>query len=128
MTGTVLCIACRGKFPPSCVDIVGQGYRCTACSQRAEIERLNGGSEAASHFTPAERERLRASGSAALWIGVGSLILGIGLCVLLFGLAASDTGASSSGARKLGMYVGIPIILFAVGSIVTGQKWRTAAR
>jgi DNA-directed RNA polymerase subunit RPC12/RpoP len=79
LDGTVTCIACGRSLPPAQADIVGEGYRCAACSTQAELARADGHSDIASHLS--KRDRRELSGSGAM--NAGGLVCLIGGVVLL---------------------------------------------
>ncbi len=81
--GMVTCVSCQKILPVAKADIVGMGYRCVPCSQKASIAKLTGGGDAASHFSVNERDGLKESGSHVIWAGVGITFLGV---LMLFGM------------------------------------------
>jgi len=74
--GNVTCVVCRASVPLAKADVVGMGYRCVPCSHRAELAKLTGGGDAASHFSASERAGLSSSGTQLMWLGIGVLVLG----------------------------------------------------
>lgn len=74
--GMVSCVACQQRIPLTKADVVGLGYRCVPCTHKAELAKLTGGGDAASHFTANERRGLTTSGTQLVIGGIGVLILG----------------------------------------------------
>lgn len=108
--GQVSCVICQAKVPLADADVVGMGYRCSACSQRAELAKLTGGGDAASHFSASERQHLAASGLWTIYGGVAVMILGIALLGFWFlrsGIACLVGGGAMIGvglARRNAAY------------------------
>jgi hypothetical protein len=81
--GNVTCIQCKTKLPLSRADVVGQGYRCPACSARAEISQLSGGpSDISANLSHADRRGMHNAGMALIVPGVLMIVGG----VVLFGV------------------------------------------
>ena len=80
--GQVACVTCQTRVPVATADVVGMGYRCAACSHKAEIARLTGGGDAASHFSANERQHLASAGMVTA-IGGGAVIL-LGVALIAF--------------------------------------------
>jgi hypothetical protein len=79
LDGSVSCIACGRSLSPAHADIVGEGYRCPPCSTNAELARVEGHSDIASHLS--KRDRRELSGAGAM--NAGGLVCLIGGIVLL---------------------------------------------
>ncbi len=107
-SGEVTCVVCNSRVPLASADVVGMGYRCAACSHRAELARLTGGGDAASHFTRSERTEVARSGLILVFAGVGAVFLGVLLMAFLFfragiilivgGISMAGTGLSRHNA------------------------------
>jgi hypothetical protein len=82
--GLVTCVACQQSIPLAKADIVGLGYRCVPCGQKASIASLTGRGDAGAHFTSRERSRLSETGIQLAFVGVG--VIALGALVLPFGL------------------------------------------
>jgi hypothetical protein len=80
----VACVTCQTMIPLAKADVVGMGYRCQPCSQRAELALLTGGGDAAAHFSSAERKSLSESGLYLIYGGGLVLLLGMVLIGFLF--------------------------------------------
>ena len=101
--GMVTCIACAKALPVADADIVGMGYRCVPCSQKASITKLTGGGDAAAHFSEVEREGLVQSGASVIWAGVGLIALG----PLLFVGTFVKTGTASVLCGVIAIAIGL---------------------
>ena len=78
---------CGNQVPLNTTDIVGQGYRCTPCSQRAEVAVLQGATDN-SHMSSSSLNRSRGSATGA--IAGGAAMLGLG--VVLMGATDGEVG------------------------------------
>lgn len=75
--GNVTCVTCGSKLPVARADVVGQGYRCPACSAKAEIAALTGGpSDVSANLSASDRKALRLSGWKLIGPGVLAIIAG----------------------------------------------------
>jgi hypothetical protein len=94
----IQCVTCGETVAMAEADIVGQGYRCAPCGQKASIASLSGrGSDIADHLTPEERERnmqkfrvLAIGGAGITIVAVAMIVAGLfksGFVLMLFGLA-----------------------------------------
>ena len=62
--GHVICVVCGARVALAQADIVGQGYRCTPCGQRAELAALGGADDdPALHLSHGDVVGLSASGA-----------------------------------------------------------------
>jgi hypothetical protein len=98
--GHVRCVICQATVPLASADVVGQGYRCSACSHKAELALLTGGGDAAAHFNAAERTELAHSGmltmiGGATFMAVGLLLLTVPL--LRYGVICLIGGGATIG-------------------------------
>jgi hypothetical protein len=108
--GMVICVTCQQQIPLVKADVVGLGYRCTTCSQKAELAKLMGAGDAGSHFTASERRGLANSGLILALCGIPVLLLGalafwfvsIKGGVILFGIGAGmmSVGFARRGAAQ----------------------------
>jgi len=82
--GNVACVTCGTKLPVAKADVVGQGYRCPACTAKADLAKLTGGpSDIAANLSLDDRAGMRAFG--AKFIGLGILMMvggGIGYAAI----------------------------------------------
>jgi hypothetical protein len=102
--GNVTCVTCHAKLPQAKADVVGLGYRCPACTAKAELAQLTGGpSDIDANLTSSDRGALRAFGWKA--IGLGVALLGGGVAVYAF-----------AGPVRFGSY----LIVAGIGSIIVG--------
>ena len=108
--GNVTCVACGNKLPVAKADIVGQGYRCAACTGKAQLAALTGGSDVDANLSASDRKDLRNAGLKMILPGVGLLVAGI--CVLV------------AGAGRAGGYM----IVAGGGGCIAGFVRMTAAR
>lgn len=111
--GRVGCVGCGVRLPMAGADVVGQGYRCPPCSQRAQIAELHGHSDAGAHFSPTDRTRLRAAGTRQILLGV------LALMGALVAIAALSERSGANAAAALGVV--------GVGLLVTGFRQHHAA-
>lgn len=110
--GNVACITCGTRLPVAKADVVGQGYRCPACSAKADLARLTGGpSDIDANLSAADRSGMRAFGLK--FIGLGVLMMGGGI-----------VGYAAIGPLRLFGY----LIAAGFGSMVFGITRYTAAR
>lgn len=109
--GTVECISCKQRLPMARADVVGQGYRCTPCSAKAEVNMLaRGATDVGDHLSEANRDELRKRG--LLYLGLGAAVLLFGVA-LLFTISLVEKGIY----RHPGTYItGFGVVLLAVGS------------
>jgi hypothetical protein len=107
MSETALCMSCRQQFPLGAVDIFGDGYRCSACSHRAQIADLNGTSQGAI------QEKARTSKA---WIGGLLLVAGIAVCVW------SGLNQTGEALGPLIRWVGLPLVAIGTGSLVMSRR------
>jgi hypothetical protein len=88
--GPVRCVRCDQSIALACADIVGQGYRCAPCTQRAHVAALSSGADDVSaDLSPSDRDELHRSGARLFGPGLALLVCGI-VCVLAF-FATSST-------------------------------------
>jgi hypothetical protein len=71
----VMCMQCGNQVPLNQTDIVGQGYRCMPCSQRAEVSVLQGATDGA-HMSSSSLRGARGNATASIVIGIGSICVG----------------------------------------------------
>jgi hypothetical protein len=89
-------------------DVVGEGYRCVACSARAhvaELEGKSGGAEA--HLSEPARGRLLDDGRRMAVQGVLVLLVGIVLLVILPGRQGKKIGFVTTGGGILMVVAGL---------------------
>ena len=109
--GKVTCIACGRQLRLSRADIVGLGYRCGACTAKAQIAELDGSADVAANLTSEEQTRLPKlmTGRQLIWLGIGCLVLAVLLWIAGVGIP---------------LYKGIPVPVWAgiagVGMIAIG--------
>lgn len=58
----VACVHCKRVVALRETDVVGLGYRCRACSDRAELGELTGAPDVSDHLVAADRARFSAAG------------------------------------------------------------------
>jgi hypothetical protein len=76
--GNVTCISCQTRLPLSRADVVGQGYRCPACTGKAELNALTGGpSDVGANLSIEDRRGLRGAGAAMIVPGVLMILGGL---------------------------------------------------
>ena len=110
--GNVACVTCGSRLPVAKADVVGQGYRCPACSAKADLAKLTGGpSDIAANLSDDDRRGMRAF--AARFIGLGVLMIAGGIM-----------GYAVVGPLRLFSY----LIVAGLGSIIFGVMRYTAAR
>lgn len=115
--GRVACISCKERFPLSAVDIVGQGYRCAACSHQAHVASLDRGGanvDAGAHLSRGAREDLRRQAGLFMMGGGVLLVVGIGIFIATL---------SSGVGTKLGGIVAAG----GAGLLITGSMKKQAA-
>ena len=79
-SGRATCITCGTKQPLAQMDVVGQGYRCAACSHKAQIMALTTGQDdMSSNLSSGDRSKLRSSGIALIATGIAGVVGGIAL-------------------------------------------------
>jgi hypothetical protein len=100
------CVICHRAVPIEQTDIVGQGYRCTPCSQRAVVDQHSGKQRNADHLSASERAYLHRSGTNMIVFGVLGLVVGAAIAIVALGVGAKIAGASialtSAGGMSLG--------------------------
>lgn len=112
--GHVTCVVCGARVALAEADIVGQGYRCTACGQRAELAALNGaGDDPALHLSHGDVVGLAASGGRLAFLGMVLLALGLAAIAYLvhigarvspgLWLACFGGGLAATGLRRRGI-------------------------
>jgi hypothetical protein len=102
--GMVACVTCRQRLLLAQADIVGQGYRCTRCSQQASIAALAvGASDASAHLDDAQREGLHRSGVQLLISGLAIVALSIIILVTVQTLDAIGVFAAGLLLASLGV-------------------------
>lgn len=107
--GQVACFVCARIIPLASADIVGQGYRCATCSQRAEFARLGGSADDPSlHLDAGDAKRLAASGARASLVGLAMVVGGLGLAWW----HPFDVGIGS----------GLALAATGVGAIINGER------
>jgi len=77
------CVSCGKPVAVHAADIVGNGYRCSACSANAHVGELRGRSDAAAHLTGDERAQLKRKAQREVAGGAVAIVAGIALTVLL---------------------------------------------
>lgn len=114
--GQVTCVVCGAQVALAQADIVGQGYRCAACSQRADLAALAGAAaDPALHLSHGDVVGLTASGRRLTWLGL--LLLAIG--------AAATAYLIDIGAR---VSPGVGLVVFGGGLTATGLRRCSLAR
>lgn len=108
--GQVTCVVCARAVLLASTDVVGLGYRCAPCSQRAEFARLGGGGDAPSlHLDSGDANRLAASGDRSTLLGLVMLVGGVALAwwqpldvnaIYGIGIGVSGIGAIINGERQ----------------------------
>lgn len=98
LDGSVTCVACGQSIALAQADIVGEGYRCAACSHRAEVARAHGQSDVGSHLSRRDRRELMGGGAA----NIGGVLLIVGGIVLL-----AATGGTAGWFLTLGGVVSL---------------------
>lgn len=114
--GKVRCVSCGERFPPSAVDIVGQGYRCVPCGHQAQVASLERGGanvDAGAHLSRGERDRLREQGRAMVLGGLALAVIGAGLFIATF--------------DSVGMKLSAAVAAIGIGLVVTGSMKKQAA-
>jgi DNA-directed RNA polymerase subunit RPC12/RpoP len=110
--GRLRCVVCHGLLSLGSADIVGLGYRCRACSLRAQLD----GNDEAAHLTADERAHVyrEPRPRAFLFGGLGMLALATVLWLAHFDLPITRFGS-------------LFVWLFVVGVGLTGTgliRWR----
>jgi hypothetical protein len=78
--GNATCVTCSARQPVARMDVVGQGYRCAACSHKAQITALTTGQDDMSaNLSAGDRSSLKRSGLALIATGVAGIVGGIAL-------------------------------------------------
>ena len=112
--GQVICVVCGARVALAQADIVGQGYRCTPCGQRAELAALGGaGDDPALHLSHGDVVGLSASGARLALLGGVLLAIGVAAIVYLvhigervspgIWLACFGGGLAATGLRRGGI-------------------------
>lgn len=112
--GHVTCVVCGARVALAQADIVGQGYRCAPCGQRAELAALSGaGDDPALHLGHSDVVGLAASGGRLALLGAALLALGIVAIAYLVHvgarvspgvwLACLGGGLAATGLRRRGI-------------------------
>lgn len=106
--GTVACVACGRRIPLRTADIVGTGYRCGSCSQRADMAALgSGAADNRTHLDAGDRAAIAKSGAAEIWIGLLLIVGGLAVLGLLatvgfgVGLMVSGIGCVIHGSARV---------------------------
>lgn len=88
----VTCVRCGAKVALADSDLCGLGYRCRACTLRAEVDELEGKADVADHLVAADRARFAEQGKQlAIKAGlVGALIAVAGVGLMLVAPAGSS--------------------------------------
>lgn len=94
---------CGNQVPLNQTDIVGQGYRCTPCSQRAEVAVLQGANDGA-HMSSSTLRGHRTNATATIVIGIASI------CAGGWFLASTD--------GHVGKYLAIGGVITLIGGLV----------
>lgn len=105
--GKVACVTCAVRLPLAQADVVGEGYRCVACSGQAHVAALEGRpGGGAAHFSEKERSTIRASGQRMARNGVLVCLAGLLLFVILPGRAGAKAGFVVGGCGILMVVAG----------------------
>src|SRR5215471_11286101 len=80
----VTCVHCKQVVPLAETDVVGLGYRCRACTDRAEIDEENGEPDINDHLNAADRAQFAAWGRrlALRGLGLSLLLAALGVAML----------------------------------------------
>jgi hypothetical protein len=106
--GKVACATCGARLLLAQADVVGEGYRCVACSARAHVAQLEGRSGgAAAHLSHAERSTLREAGRRMVRHGVLALLVGVLLVLILPGRLGNKIGCVTAGTGALMAIAGL---------------------
>jgi hypothetical protein len=102
--GNVACVTCRTRLPLARMDMVGQGYRCTPCSNKAQITSLVTGQEDISaNLSSGDRTSMRKSAIGLMGLGAAGIVGGI-VVVAAFGIGrwiiAGGFGSIVVGAHR----------------------------
>jgi len=87
--GMVTCIACGRRLRIARADIVGLGYRCGACTAKAQIAELDRGeADVTANLTPSDQARLPRllTGPQLILLGIGCLVLAVLLWIANVGV------------------------------------------
>ena len=84
--GHVACVTCGTRKPLAQMDVVGQGYRCPACSHKAQMNMLlHGDGDVGANLSSGDRSALSSNGMKFIAGGVGLTALGGVLMVATVG-------------------------------------------
>ena len=115
--GPVDCVRCGASISLDQADIVGTGYRCNACTMRAQIDAQNEGvADTSDDLDPVHRAQLARVAKRRTRLGVGLL----GLLLAPLAVAVSVTGISLASA--LVAMVGLYYSGTAIDMIITGRE------
>jgi hypothetical protein len=77
--GEVTCVACGKHLPVGDADIVGLGYRCAACSEKA-----TGDDDVAANLPRTERSLLKKLPSRTSFVITGCVLLAVAMLMWVF--------------------------------------------
>jgi hypothetical protein len=83
----VACVHCGKTVARTETDLCGLGFRCRACSDKAELDELTGAKpDVSDHLAPEDRVRFAAHGKrlALKALGAGALLFAFGIVLLVF--------------------------------------------
>jgi len=103
--GHVTCLACGVKLPLSKADVVGLGYRCLACTEKAELAALTAGaSDVAVNLSAGDRKALRRAGWKLIAPGVLAIVAGIAVAAFASARPAGYLIFGGIGSCMLGFW------------------------
>jgi hypothetical protein len=119
---TVSCVHCSRVVPLAETDVVGLGYRCRACTDRAEIGELVGRPDVADHLDIADRARFAES---ARRYGIRALVTAAAMVVIACILLAVSPADPGRGMTNLVMkLLWGAILVLVIGGSFALDRWR----
>jgi hypothetical protein len=116
--GDVTCVRCSRTLALEAADIVGNGYRCAACTVVSES--LGEDGEVADNVTPEQREKLAKEGKRRFFTFIGAGTAALGTPAVIGLVAAGPIGAALGGL--MGLYF-VGSVAGSAGEISWAQ-WR----
>ena len=110
--GEVTCVACGKHLPVGDADIVGLGYRCAACSERATAD-----DDVAANLPPSERSLLQKLPKRSSFVLAGCVLLAV---AVVMWIAKWDW--ATHGHRPHSLFVSVVIAAIGCFGLATAPR------